>query len=318
MTRSRNHTSLPQSPSHYCRFSHLSHLSPWRFPAVMHPVSTGTGTSTSARLIAAACIALVGSWTTAEAATPRTPPAPQAAPAAQVLLQIDAPEQVDPQWKARVCDLLPQPCKADSLRLFRLRGAPETAGFTVIADEPLAMAEVSRDSSGTWRLGKLSDFSQYKHSESAEQGDRSRRSLAPALYPIGPGRWAAAVLLTFSESYSGGGAAFSTADFVPLDEAARPDAKPAHAGVAFSCYRMVRACFSEKEYKTSPHCHDETTGSLRMKYLAGTRPAEPYRWEYLWRETEWPAHKAERAAVTTSSRFTDEGGSASWCGGPQG
>ncbi|RYX97844.1 MAG: hypothetical protein EOO28_01840 [Comamonadaceae bacterium] len=246
-------------------------------------------------------------------------------PAAQVFIRVDDAEKMDPEWKARVCALLPQPCDKDSLQLHRLRGAAQTAGFTVLAEKPLAMAEVSRDASGAWKLGKLHDFTGYQHSgmpaESDGGADRTRMSLAPALYPIGPDRWAAGVLLTFREMYSGGGAGFTTADFVPLDEAVSPGQKsfkkPAHAGVAFSCSKMVRACFSEKDYKTSPHCHDETTGSLRITYKAGANAADPYRWEYLWRETEWPAGNPQSAARTTSNRFNDESGSANWCGGPQ-
>src|SRR5690606_9576597 len=76
----------------------------------------------------------------------------------------------------------------------------------------------------------------------------------PALYPAGPGLWAVAVLTRGREGYSGGGAEFVTADFVRLEpEAAEVGASQRlYASVPFSCSKIVRACFTEKEYKTSP------------------------------------------------------------------
>lgn len=250
-----------------------------------------------------------------------------APPSAQVLIAVNAPEKIDAQWTERLCSLLPQPCVKEALQLYSTRSASESADFTVISITPLAMARVSRDAAGKWQLGSLFDFTGYTHSgltdPASSPADNSRLSLAPALYPLGPNRWAAAVLLTVSEMYSGGGAGFSQADFVPLEEAHRPGpksfTKPAHAGIPFSCSKMVRACFSEKEYKTSPHCQEETSGSLRINYRVVGKPADAYRWDYVWRETEWPAHQRESATHTTSTRFTDQSASAnaSWCGGPQ-
>lgn len=251
--------------------------------------------------------------------------------AAQVLVEVDAPEKIDARWTERLCRLLPQPCVKEALQLYQTRGAAPSAEFTVTSITPLAMARVRHDAAGNWRLGNLFDFTGYTHSgltdTASSSSEKSRLSLAPALYPLGPDRWAAAVLLTVNEMYSGGGAEFSQADFVALEEAHQPGPNsfttPAHAGIPFSCSKMVRACFSEKEYKTSPHCHEETSGSLRITYRVVGKPADAYRWDYLWRQTEWPAHQRPSATKTTSTRFTDQSASAnestnaSWCGGPQ-
>jgi hypothetical protein len=81
---------------------------------------------------------------------------------------------------------------------------------------------------------------------------------------------------------------------------------------------MVRACFSEKEYRTSPHCHDESTGSLRIAYAAPSKPSGDYGWSYTWRQSDWAAHKPARATRTRVARFTDRGGDAApFCDGPQ-
>jgi len=34
----------------------------------------------------------------------------------------------------------------------------------------------------------------------------------------------------------------------------------------FSSSKMIRACFSEQEYKKSPHCHDETWMTLNIRF----------------------------------------------------
>lgn len=254
------------------------------------------------------------------------------APTAQVFDAVNKPEALDPQWRARLCALLPQPCDVQQVGLYRARGA--TPGdYVVLSAEPLAMARVKRstDAKG-WQLATLNDFSAYAESlkkegkegkEGAEaSGPRDMRlSLAPALYPTAEGKWAVAVLQTVSEMYSGGGASFDTADFVPLEGEGEGEGKARSAvqrGIPFSCFKMIRACFSEKDYKTSKHCHDESNGSLRIAYGAAARPGAPYDWQYTWLQSEWPQGEPQRATTTSRIRFTAKTTErADFCGGPQ-
>lgn len=243
-----------------------------------------------------------------------------ATPAAQVFDPVKKPESVDADWRARLCALLPQPCEPQTLGLYRPRGGA-AGDYVVIATEPLAMARVQQrgpKGAGGWQLERLHDFSGYaaakKDAASSSSGNADAQfSLAPALYPFAEGQWAAAVLRTVSEGYSGGGASFSKADFVPL-EGTRIVAE----GIPFSCSKMVRACFSEKEYRNSKHCHDESSGSLRIAYGEPRRPGEPYRWQYTWVQSEWPAHVPASATTTSRLHFaattTERAG---FCGGPQ-
>jgi hypothetical protein len=243
-------------------------------------------------------------------------------PAVQLFDQVAKPEALDAQWAAHLCALLPQPCEKDGVQLFRPRNAGNGGAFLVMAERPLVRAEASRDASGAWKITGLHDFSAYKHSMVPDgAGDNARLSLAAPLYPLAEGRWAVAVLHTVSDMYSGGGAGWTTADFVPLDGAAPASAtlKAARlqAGVPYSCTKMVRACFSEKEYRTSPHCHDENEGSLRIGYLPGAQPGDAYRWQYRWRETEWAAHTRQSAQKSSNAVFTDpQKAGISFCGGP--
>jgi hypothetical protein len=242
-------------------------------------------------------------------------------PAAQILDAVDKPERIDPRWRTSVCLLMPQPCDARSLQLLRARAATADA-YVVMSGQPLAMARASYASSVGWTLQSLHDFRGYRHSVAASKADdddseNQPLSLAPVLYPLADGRWAVAVLWSVMEGYSGGGASFQTADFVPVDGAKSADG-PAHAGVPFSCYKMIRACFGGQDYGTSPHCHDESTGSLRIAYAAPSRPGGDYAWSYTWRQTDWPAHKPRSATRTSGVRFTDASiDAAPFCGGPQ-
>jgi len=239
-----------------------------------------------------------------------------AAPSAQVFDAVRKPQSVDPEWRARLCALLPQPCDAQALGLYRLRGAA-ASDYMVLSAEPLAMARIKRDKdTKTWRLNRLHDFGSYAAIMKKDAGTGMadvRLSLAPALYPLAEGKWAAAVLQTVSEMYSGGGASFSKADFVPLD-----DARAVHEGIPFSCSKMIRACFSEKEHKQSKHCHDESNGSLRIVYDEPARPGEPHSWQYTWLQSEWPANTPASGMTTTRLHFTAKTTErASFCGGPQ-
>ncbi|WP_431123849.1 hypothetical protein [Variovorax paradoxus] len=240
-----------------------------------------------------------------------------AAPAAQPFDVVRKPESVDPDWRARLCALLPQPCDPQSLGLYRPRGTA-AGDYAVLSDEPLAMAmvRIKRGAdSRTWQLARLHDFSSHAAALKKDGAGmpEARVSLAPAFYPLAEGQWAVAVLQTVSEMYSGGGASFTKADFVPLDES-----KAAYDDIPFSCSKMVRACFSEKEYKQSRHCHDESSGSLRIAYGEPARPGEPYNWQFTWLQSDWPAHTPASAATTTrlhfAARTTERAG---FCGGPQ-
>lgn len=239
--------------------------------------------------------------------------APPLAPAAEVFVAVPKPERLDAAWASKLCAALPQPCKTEGLALHQARDAAP-GDYIVLAETPLAMARVQRGADGSWRVQQLHDLTGYRHSQT-DRGD-ARLSLAPALYPLAEGRWAVAVVSTVSDMYSGGGANFRTADFVPLGVPATA-AKPAHAGVPFSCSKMVRACFSEKDYKTSAHCHDESSGSLRIAYDAPARAGSAYGWRYTWLQSDWPAHRRQSATTRSVTRFVDGGGDAApFCDGP--
>jgi hypothetical protein len=249
-----------------------------------------------------------------------------AAPAAQVFVAVKTPESIDAEWRANLCALLPQPCDTGALKLHRPRGGDAGTGtgtsddYVVISEKPLAMARVKRNvATSTWRLERLHDFSSYAAALQRERksGDpEANFSLAAALYPLAEGRWAAAVTLRESEGYSGGGASYVTADFVPLDTPPGQPIKAAYADIPYWCSQSIRACFSEKEYKTSKHCHDESRGSLRIAYDEPAKAGAPYVWRYTWLQSVWPANTGPASNKRTSVSFTnDSPGAVDFCGG---
>jgi hypothetical protein len=238
-----------------------------------------------------------------------------AAPPAQVFDAVKKPESVDAQWRERLCALLPQPCNVQQLGLYRPRGATP-ADYVVLSAEPLAMARVKRttDAKG-WQLDQLHDFSAYADSLKKEDKQPARPTCACRLrprsirWPRASGRWPCC---RPCRRCTRAAAPRST----PPTSCRSKAAKAVQRGIPFSCFKMIRACFSEKEYKTSKHCHDESNGSLRIAYGEAAKPGAPYDWQYTWLQSEWPQGEPQRATTTSRIRFTAKTTErADFCGG---
>ncbi|EOQ65523.1 hypothetical protein F935_00102 [Acinetobacter calcoaceticus ANC 3811] len=109
-----------------------------------------------------------------------------------------------------------------------------------------------------------------------KEGASDGQFIFPKLFPITQNRYAIAVIDSFSEMYSGGGANIERASFYELT-----DAGTTHQFIAnypFSFSRMIRACFSEQDYESSQgNCHDEDSLSLDL------RPVKPLMWQFRYR-----------------------------------
>ncbi len=55
---------------------------------------------------------------------------------------------------------------------------------------------------------------------------------------------------------------------------------------------MIRACFSEQDYKKSPHCHDEKwmTLNIRFKDIGQSY----YLWQLNYKNYSWDAFKSKK------------------------
>jgi hypothetical protein len=207
---------------------------------------------------------------------------------------------VDPGWKAVACAAVEGGCGADddAAKLYSAGNLAPGDYYAVLLSGPTLLT-LSVDAAKHWRIKARWSLGDYTPTADGGGGDRADPPrLFPALYPLGPGDWGVALLTSRSEMYSGGGASVETADFVSLKAiaASAKAAKPVYGGVPFSCSKMIRACFSEQEYKTSKHCHDESTGSLRIRYAPAKPGATRHGWTFVWSETDWPQDTPESKA----------------------
>lgn len=109
-----------------------------------------------------------------------------------------------------------------------------------------------------------------------EENTSDGQFIFPKLFPMTESRYAIAIIERSSEMYSGGGAGMERASFYELKDSGQTHRFIEH--YPFSFNRMIRACFSEQEYKSSQgKCHDEDRLSLDI------RPIKPMLWQFRYR-----------------------------------
>jgi hypothetical protein len=144
-------------------------------------------------------------------------------------------------------------------------------------------------------------FQHYQHRSRNRSFDEDLNSdglsVYPAFYPLNRQKLAIAVVKRWSTGYSGGGRVEEVADFVMLEP--KQTYKLALADVAFHSYEMIRACFAQEEYESSPHCHDESgsTLSIQFKDIGKTY----YQWTLNYTDFTWEAFQPESSKVVEKS-----------------
>jgi len=227
----------------------------------------------------------------------------QSQPQAIRLREIKDLDRLDPNWIMGMCNLPGLECnKVEVPRLFERKTEQGSEYYALM--EGLTLSRLVMKAPGRWELLNRWSFTRYPLA-SGKEGEADKPTMLdihPALYPAGPDLWAVAVLTSQTEGYSGGGAQFVKADFVALDPKTTEvgEKQRLFAAVPFSCSKMVRACFTEKEYKTSPHCHDESTGFLTLKFTPSPS-SNLYDWTATWNQTSWPAGVPKSAQTKTQT-----------------
>ncbi|WP_175970007.1 hypothetical protein [Burkholderia sp. BCC0322] len=216
----------------------------------------------------------------------------------------------DRDWPRKVCELASASCgaagqsgDADSApSLYRARNDAAGLYYAILPGPQLL--QVSFASGTGWKVVRQWDFSDYPLTDRVEgDGEPPPLRIYPALYPLGGERFAVAVLAGWSESYSGGGGSWENADFVEL----RPDGgharTPRAAKLPFSCSKHIRACFTEHDYRHSPHCSEDFDGSLRLRFVPGAS-AGSLDWIATWKESHWPGQEPRGKTGHTSVSVT--------------
>jgi hypothetical protein len=219
----------------------------------------------------------------------------QTQPQAVRLREIKDLDKLDPNWIMGMCNLPGLECnKVEEPKLYERKTETGSEYYAVMVNRTISRLVMKAP--GQWQLLNRWSFEKYPLPASADDSDARMIDIHPALYPAGSSLWSVAVLHRIMEGYSGGGAEFVIADFVTLDPNLTEigEDQRRYNNVPFSCSKTVRACFTEKEQKTSAHCQDETSGYLTLKFEIN--PASNFHdWTATWNETSWPAGVAKSA-----------------------
>lgn len=126
---------------------------------------------------------------------------------------------------------------------------------------------------GKW---DLSDYRpQTQHSRWANFGESDEPyslSIFPKLFPVNEHDYSVAIIQRWFEGYSGGSLSEEVVDFLQLKKGGHY--QQIFQNIPFSMERMIRACFSEEDYRMSHgQCHDEYQLSTQIRYI------EPYVWQ---------------------------------------
>lgn len=223
-------------------------------------------------------------------------------------------------WKELICKHPDSDCKKTVPVLLKPKfTSSKSSIFYVTYKNKLIFQKIERISFNSWRILNSWNLSVFNEDSTSNNADLVT-SIYPALYPISPTEWAVALTTSLSEMYSGGGANFTTADFILLKS---DKAVKAVSGIPFSCSKMVRACFGENDYKYSKHCHDESIGNISLKIIETKKTT--FDWNFSWNQVDWAANTAASGKKRTQHSFTidplaelnpDELKKIGFCGGP--
>lgn len=227
---------------------------------------------------------------------------------------VKPPAKLDASWRDVLCKHPGIDCQDEDIQLY---AAPKLAGSAYFAILPKHRQLAQLDHDSAWRVSGNWSFDDYRHS-AAGRGDglseqaENAFSIEPALYPLGQGDYAVALVYTLSEGFAGGAASYDIADFISLNEARDYLNTPAQADkdtdtgmptvfteIPLSCSKGLRACFSEREYK-QPHCSEDSSGHLDIRYQAAADGTLD--WALAWHETYWPPHKPASYTKKTVTR----------------
>jgi hypothetical protein len=103
-----------------------------------------------------------------------------------------------------------------------------------------------------------------------------KQQILPELYPATDGdRYTIVLRHSYFEGYSGGGGSWAWGWFYGLRDT-EPRMVDRYGQLPLSCDQLIRACFTEKEYKLGGRCHDNYLGHLQILQ------AKSHPWRMRW------------------------------------
>ena len=196
-----------------------------------------------------------------------------------------------------ICQQLSHKC-SDEAKLWKVKNTQDQTYYLI--DETPQIAEIKKQNNQYTVLNQW-NFKNYEHSNKEPHSDDlgpNGLKIFPALYPLNKNEHAIAVLNTWFTGYSGGGRFEENADFIELKS--KGQYQVALKDINFSSSKMIRACFSEQEYKKSPHCHDETWMTLKIRFKDIGQSY--YLWQLNYKNYSWDAFKSKKTITVEQSR----------------
>jgi hypothetical protein len=222
-------------------------------------------------------------------------------PPQEILLRAASEKEVPKSLVASVCEGLADPCTAASTKAYLAQALPRRV-LLIDTDGPRFVVYELPTKTASARAREWI-FATYARAQQS-RNDSAALELFPALFPTTQG-FALAVLTLQSEGFAGGGAWYAMADFVELvgfGAGESTGTKLLYAAVPFTCSKDLRACFSEEEYKHSPHCSEDYHGSLAVDF-ARVGPDE-VKWQFVWHETHWPGLVTKKHETDSTTPFS--------------
>lgn len=195
---------------------------------------------------------------------------------------------IDQPVLSSICAQLQVPCYRAEAQLWQQSSDDQI--YYLIDQTPQLVKLRIKDSS--YQVLDQWSFKNFQHSDQAceDESDTCSLVIYPAIYPLNQQEQAIAILSHGFSMYSGGGRSEKIADFVRLDSQGKY--KTALTHIPFHRSEKIRACFTEQQYATSPHCQDEYWTELKIQFKDLKQTY--YQWEFNYSDFTWEAFQPEK------------------------
>ena len=202
--------------------------------------------------------------------------------------------KIGTEQSSKICKVLNANQRIDcsnDISIWKIKSSTDNKLY--LTDSTPQLFEIEKTNQ-TYKIINHWDFKNYQHhstnSSDGELGDYGTE-IFPAFYPLNQQQHAIALVRHWGTGYSGGGRGEQVADFIMLKPQGK--FKVALTSIPFYSYKMIRACFSERDYKTSPHCHDESGSTLSIQFRDVGKAF--YQWTLNYTDFTWDAGKSEKS-----------------------
>lgn len=191
-----------------------------------------------------------------------------------------------------ICEQVKNDCKGDQHYVYRTK---KTNHFYYINDVPqfaiLDKTDNGYQVSRQWAFHEYPIRNQKTYSHSNEELPFTELKISPSLYIIDDGEGLAIALRkVFYKHYSEGESLSEMADIVYLENYDyRYDVM--FENIPFYQKEQKRACFTPEEYKQSPHCYNEFSRTLNIKFYPSPDGLSWGDWGLFYTDKTWVAHQ---------------------------